>query len=220
VGNMCDLFHKDVPFEYIAGVFGHMNKSKHTFLILTKRAGRMKAFIEWFKDYWLGGDHAFGDAWPYEYPTVWLGVTAENQARAGERIPLLLETPAAHRWLSTEPLLGPINLSEIPIGKDHEAVYPLNGKILVNGLCGGAYLNPYTKLDLVITGGESGRNARPMAYNWVKGLKDQCDAANVKFHFKQWSAAQAFDEASTFEGIDYSKINPFKEDLRGRMNPC
>ncbi len=198
IGNMCDLFHPDVPFDYIAGVFGNMHRSKHTFILLTKRAERMKAFIEWFRKEWLG---PFWSAWPREYPTVWLGVTAENDLRWAERVPHLLETPAAHRWVSAEPLLGPVTpiLGWAPQG-------------LVR-----------TRIDMVIAGGESGPKARPMHGQWVHDLFETCKANGVKVHFKQYSEGDRpvicpdrnkdichHDErkCQTFEGIDYSQFKP------------
>jgi protein gp37 len=121
-----DLFHKDVPDDFIAAVFGVMASTpQHTYLVLTKRADRMR---DWFKrvseraprcpeggtilcldigDKFLTG-LPFESKRPWPLPNVWLGVTAENQAMADERIPLLLATPAAHRWVSAEPLLESI----------------------------------------------------------------------------------------------------------------
>lgn len=107
VQSMGDLFHEDVPFMVIAKVFRIMHTSKHhTFMVLTKRPKRMKEFIEWFiGPEWRG-------AWPQEYPHVWLGVTCENQTRADERIPVLLQIPAAKRFVSVEPMLGSVDLTK------------------------------------------------------------------------------------------------------------
>ena len=108
----------------------------------------------------IGYDNC-GPGWPYE--NVWLGVSVENQETAEERIPLLLQTPAAVRFLSCEPLLGPLNLT---------------GGLGVMGAPG--------DVDWVIGGGESGRNAHPMHSSWIRSLRDQCVNANVPFFFKQW----------------------------------
>jgi len=116
--------------------------------------------------------------WPL--PNVWLGVSVENQAAADERIPLLLQTPAAVRFISAEPLLGPINLTNL----HYENVTSIDA---LKGLHG--FPSPHTegpKLDWVIVGGESGPGARPMHPTWVRSLRDQCKAANVPFFFKQW----------------------------------
>lgn len=106
VGSMGDLFHEDVPDEFIRKVFGYMHHFKqHTFMVLTKRPERMATFIRWYSD-WVGFN-----AWPSEYGHVWLGTTAENQDAADERIPILLQIPAAVRFVSVEPMLGPVDLT-------------------------------------------------------------------------------------------------------------
>jgi protein gp37 len=123
--------------------------------------------------------------WPL--PNVWLGVTAENQARADERIPVLLQIPAAVRFVSVEPMLGPVDLTQIDIG----------GNVWINSLTGDCKsYHPYggmwkineskNKLDWVICGGESGPGARPMHPDWVRSLRDQCITADVPWWFKQW----------------------------------
>jgi len=183
VNSMSDLFHDDVPFEFIGHVFAKMhNYRQHTFMILTKRPERMKEFIEWYKTEWLAG---FESAWPREYTHVWLGVSVENQAAADERIPLLLQTPAAVRFISAEPLLGQVRLDELSRPDKYEpgALYYDDALTGFNATrAGGWYGN---KLDWVIVGGESGPGARPMHPDWVRGLRDQCQAAGTKFFFKQ-----------------------------------
>jgi hypothetical protein len=99
--------------------------------------------------------------WPL--PNVWLGTSVEDQQRANERVPVLLDTPAAVRWLSCEPLLGPVDLRQA-----HLAVRPL------------------PRVDWIVAGGESGPRARPMHPDWARSLRDQCAAAGVPFLFKQW----------------------------------
>lgn len=180
VNSMSDLFHDDVPFEFIGHVFAKMhNYRQHTFMILTKRPERMMEFIGWYKSEWLAG---FESAWPREYQHVWLGVSVENQAAANKRIPLLLNTPAAVRFVSCEPLIGPVNLERIePEGAD-AIIQALSGTASVPF----SILDNRPKLDWVIVGGESGPGARPMHPDWVPSLRDQCQAANVPFFFKQW----------------------------------
>lgn len=173
VNSMSDLFHDKVPDEYIARVFSVMaSAEQHTFQLLTKRHGRMRSLMtsEAFRELVfkcqaleLPGD-VMGDYWPL--PNVWLGVSAEDQKRADLRIPALLDTPAAVRFVSAEPLLGPIDLHTDPI-KDGA---PFWG----------------SQLDWVIVGGESGPGARPMHPDWVRSLRDQCVGAGVPFLFKQW----------------------------------
>jgi protein gp37 len=135
------------------------------------------------------GEEGFMPIWPL--PNVWLGVSVEDQTRANERIPVLLDTPAAVRWISAEPLLGPLDLTLIentPFpGQDATHLNALEGWALGStldsdtGIIGGA-----NNLDWVVAGGESGAGARPMHPDWVRSLRAQCAAASVAFHFKQW----------------------------------
>lgn len=135
-------------------------------LLLTKRPQNIAKMLP--ETY---GAPEWGDGWP----NVWLGTTAENQEEADRRIPILLDTPAAKRFASMEPLLGPIDLRLrawvpwIP-HKDRLSHKP----------------NPNTYLDWVIVGGESGLGARPMHPDWARGIRDQCAAAGTPFFFKQW----------------------------------
>lgn len=108
-------------------------------------------------------------------PNVWLGVTAENQQRADERIPLLLQIPAAKHFVSVEPMLGPVNFEDVPVGM----LGPL--RPVRKGLP-----EDIPRLDWVICGGETGANARPMHPDWVRSLRDQCQGAQVPFFFKSW----------------------------------
>jgi protein gp37 len=175
VCSMGDLFHDKVPFNFINDCFFEMEKaSQHIFLVLTKRPKRMAKFF--------GRVHDIN--WPYK--NVWLGVTAENQQMANERIPILLQIPAVVRFVSVEPMLGPVNLMGIPFDR-HTTMNVLEG-------CGISTKSPCqsipnawcNKLDWVICGGESGPGARPMHPDWARGLRDQCQAAGVPFFFKQW----------------------------------
>jgi len=186
VNSMSDLFHDSVPDEWIDKVFAVMAlASRHTFQVLTKRAERMRAYCSNIQKHgrWLAmeeialrmgyeprGRHNDGFDWLAHHqflPNVWLGVSVEDQARAVERIPHLLATPAAVRFISAEPLLGPLDLFA-------------GAKFNLNGLLVGE------QIDWVIAGGESGPNARPMHPDWVRSLRDQCAAAGVSFFFKQW----------------------------------
>jgi protein gp37 len=185
VNSMSDLFHESLPFADIARIFAVMQLAQlHTFQVLTKRAERMRDFFRWLetsegKQAWLkavvttsdvgkGTTESWSTAWPFR--NVWLGVSVENQAAAEERIPLLLETPAAVRFLSCEPLLGPVDLARLA---DDE----LGAKW--NAIASG-------RLHWVIAGGESGKRARPMHASWARSLRDQCSAVGVPFFFKQW----------------------------------
>lgn len=180
-----DLFHPDVPFEFIWKVFDTMLEAgQHTYLILTKRPERMAKFIRNIED-WNSteADH------------IWMGVTAENQEQADKRIPVLLQIPAAVRFVSVEPMLGPVDLNYLHHNSEVE-IDSLNGTHGVIRPHGGVS----EKLDWVICGGESGPGARPMHPDWPRNLRDQCQAAGVPFFFKQWGE---FKEVRRYE--TYSK---------------
>lgn len=176
VNSTSDLFHESVPGEWIDQAFAVMALCpQHTFQILTKRPERAR---EYFREtagwrvrvatllntikpspLWNGNVH---QGWqnlhgrPDGLPNVWLGTSVEDQAAADVRIPHLKATPAAVRFLSCEPLLGPLRIDDL------------------------------TSIGWVICGGESGPNARPMHPDWARSLRDQCQAAGVPFFFKQW----------------------------------
>lgn len=176
VCSMGDLFHESVPFETIECIIDQaaIYEGKHIFIILTKRPERM---AEYFKEYSLN----YGLNKPIS--NVWLGVTAENQEQANNRIPILLSIPAAKRFVSIEPMLGPVELGVIHHADAH--IDALNG--LYNSYPDGKWTQKsIEKLDWVICGGESGPKARPMHPDWVRSLRDQCQEANTPFFFKQW----------------------------------
>jgi protein gp37 len=174
VNSMSDLFHADIPDEFIARVFATMARApQHTFQILTKRPGRMRSLLADDPQKLLEAtadeataDAIYGAHWPL--PNVWLGVSAEDQKWANVRIPVLLDTPAAVRFVSAEPLLGPIDMRMWLEDDPTRFVVP--------------------PLDWVIVGGESGPGARPVHPDWVFSLRDQCVDADVPFLFKQWGA--------------------------------
>jgi len=175
VNSMSDLFHEDVTNEQIAAVFGAMAACpQHTFQVLTKRPERM---VEWFE--WVGGTGRwFVDTQqPWPLPNVWLGVSVEDQPTADERIPLLLQTPAAVRFVSAEPLLGPVDLRGLPFG-------PLGSRIL-DALTAGCKSDTPWHLNWVIVGGESGPGARACDIGWVRSIVEQCRGADVACFVKQ-----------------------------------
>jgi protein gp37 len=173
VNSMGDLFHEDVPRAWIDEVFVVMADSpQHTFQVLTKRAARMREYVGGLVKRRQELDCHSGLDWcDWPLPNVWLGVSAERQTEADQRIPDLLATPAAVRFVSAEPLLGPIEFSDV--SKRRDAVSRL-GKGALDGL------------HWVIVGGESGPGARPMHPDWARSIRDQCAAASVPFFFKQW----------------------------------
>ncbi|MGP3737983.1 DUF5131 family protein (plasmid) [Streptomyces sp. GDS52] len=191
VNSMSDLFHKGIPDEYIAQVFAIMALTpQHTYQVLTKRHARMRTLLS-DRTFLARVDHdrerfqpGCGDfAWPL--PNVWLGVSVENQKWADIRIPALLGTPAAVRFLSCEPLLGPVKLPFFEEVDDCTCGFgPPDFPHSPD--CGLTPGPAWGNLHWVIAGGESGRKARPMHPQWATSLRDQCAAANVPFFFKQW----------------------------------
>jgi protein gp37 len=168
VNSMSDLFEASVPDEYIVEVFDVMaNARRHSFQLLTKRHARMRSFVTRYVAGEFGSSREDGGGAPAGVlPNVWLGVSVESQKWADIRIPALLDTPAAVRFLSCEPLLGPVML---PLSWLHREGY--DGRV-----------------DWIIVGGESGPGARPMHPDWARTLRDQCQVTGTPFLFKQWGA--------------------------------
>lgn len=191
VNSMSDLFGEGIPFEFIAAVFGVMAACpQHTFQVLTKRADRLLEFFEWlrrdnadmlkalanmlniseysgaFPDLWDLHGPQLGSVWPL--PNVWLGVSAENQASFDARVPKLLQTPASVRFLSLEPLLERLELSE------RIAFFNVND-----------WSPAPSEIHWVIVGGESGPNARECRVEWIADIVEQCKAAGVPCFVKQ-----------------------------------
>lgn len=192
-----DLFHEAVPEEWIDQVFAVMACApQHIFQVLTKRPERMRKYLttgwhgriaRYMKDLQKrpAGHGILLETTGGVLPNVWLGTSVEDQTRASERIPSLLTTPAAKRWLSMEPLLGPVNLTGVD-------TYRFRGAEYLNALTGELYgilgeeagLAP--GLDWVVLGGESGTGSRPMHPDWARKVRDDCEKAGVPFLFKQW----------------------------------
>lgn len=206
VCSMGDLFHEDVPDEWILRVFNTIRKCSpgvgdypvHTFLILTKRPERMRNVIMRMrfnrdKNPMMYLDKE-GDLTGYpmgqRIKNVWLGVTAENQQRADARIPILLQTPAAVRFVSVEPMLGPVDLNRwlrpscsLCKGSMSIDASPYSGGKPCPRCIDDQGCDP-DRLHWVICGGESGPDARPMHPDWVRSLRDQCKEAEVPFFLK------------------------------------
>lgn len=177
VNSMSDLFHEKVPSHFIDDVFLVMAQCpEHIFQILTKRPERMREYFEGGElENHLNTSLTIIDnpdtkpiKWPL--PNVWLGVSVEDQQTADERLPDLLNCPAAIHWASVEPLLGPLDLSEyVKSLRWHVSDTPME-----------------SWLNWVVVGGESGCHARPMEAFWVRSLRDQCKTTHTPFFFKQW----------------------------------
>ena len=182
VSFMSDLFDPAISDEFLRVVFGTMHGcQQHTFLVLTQRLERMRAFLTDAYPGWCGFD-----AWPREYPNVWLGATVTDQESADTNIPILLQTPAAHRWVSIEPLLG----------KPDRGLSQYTGRCATKcHACGMVWGHDRDiggsgcrGLDQVVLGCESGPNRRPMPHDWARKIRDQSVEANVPFFLKQMSA--------------------------------
>ena len=160
VNSMSDLFHKDVPLEYVEEVFGVMKRAHwHRFQVLTKRADRLEMLAPLLD-------------WP---ENVWMGVSVEN-AKYKFRIDHLRRTPAKTKFLSLEPLLGPLRNLDL------------------------------SNIDWAIVGGESGFGARPMLVNWVTEIREQCQKAGVAFFFKQWGGVQKKRNGRELEGRTWDEM--------------
>lgn len=180
-----DLFHEAVPDEWIDLVFRVMAIARrHTFQVLTKRPARAAQFLTAPGREAAIRSKALG--WPL--PNVWLGTSVEDQATANARIPHLLAALAAVRFLSAEPLLGPLDLVLRGMrGWDEDwTLDALTGKEWASARDDSATDASGPHVDWVIAGGESGPRARPMHPAWARSLRDQCAAAAVPFFFKQW----------------------------------
>lgn len=196
VNSMSDLFHEEVPFEFVHRVFATIRQTpQHIYQVLTKRPERMREFIT---DY-LRPREALGWANGF-YRHVHFGVSIEDQATADVRIPILLQTPAAVRWVSAEPLLGPVDLGQIVnpgLAEGQDFIHALAGYAWT---CSGSdYIDTCgigAHLDWVVVGGESGPRARRCDLAWIRSLRDQCQTAAVPIFIKQLGRKPYLEEGS------------------------
>lgn len=177
--SLADVFDNEVPVEWRIDLFRLIASTPHLdWLLLTKRIGNAQGMLP--------------HSWLYEGAVpgnVWLGATVVNQAEADRDVPKLLAVPARVRFLSIEPMLGPIDLRELVTRSDRmltEAVDALRGELTCVTDHGSGRTDRCARLDWVICGGESGPKARPMHPDWARSLRDQCAAGGVAFLFKQW----------------------------------
>ena len=176
VCSMGDLFHEDVADEWIKAVFDTIYRYRHhEYMILTKRPERLRDMVgDLLRDVYSLANWREGMLPDH----LQIGVTAENQKRADERIPILLQIPAAVRFVSVEPMLGPVAFNHHWFGLCEE----------------GAPCGPHGYVSWVICGSETGPKARPMQLDWAIDLKDQCRAADVPFFFKKASKGDIVPE--------------------------
>lgn len=206
-----DLFHEDVPFEFVTKAFCVMDYCRHhTFLICTKRPHRLDEFateVDIGMPYMADEDDPTGreggwESWPL--PNVIIGTTAENSDTAFERVPYLVRTPAARRFISMEPLMGPVDFGDFIIetvwvqGDDGEALKDIGPA--------------ENAIHWITAGGESGPGARPSNPRWVRSVRDQCAEWGIPFHFKQWGEwAQSKDHPDHVGRRDMQDVGCFQE---------
>lgn len=215
VNSMSDLFHENIPFEFIASIFAVMSvTTRHTYQVLTKRPERMKEFFEWVLGdahiYDFSADEKISGHWPehiewdkcgydncgplFPYENIWIGVSVEDQQTADERIIQLLRCPAAVRWLSIEPMLGPILFRPYTLTERPCFVCSIEDKLdeprgtqshPIN--CGWRHDNDKrgSGIDWIVVGGESGPKAREMKTRWIDSIVNQCCENNVPLFVKQ-----------------------------------
>lgn len=187
--SLADVFDNEVPVEWRMELFELIRETPHlTWMLLTKRIGNVEDMLP-------GGWYAGAEAPNGPYPNVWLGITVVNQVEANRDIPKLLAVPAAVRWLSMEPLLGPVSFRWAPWR-------PLSRERNTD------HLDGLRMLDWVIVGGESGANARPMSAELVRTIRDQCAEAGVPFHFKQWGGVRPKAGGHLLDGVEHRAFPP------------
>jgi len=193
VCSLADLFHADVPDRFLAETFSVMARCpQHVFQVLTKRPARMRAllasstFATDVRERALNAVVKPVAPMPWPLSNVWCGVSVETQQWADARIPILLDTPAAVRWISAEPLLGPVDLAGFLPRTADASWYPVDCRHGHGGcpVCD-RVLARDDALSWVVVGGESGPGARPAHPDWFRSLRDQCTSAGVPFHHKQ-----------------------------------
>ena len=179
--SLADVFDNAVDPQWRADLFGLIQQTPNLdWLLLTKRIGNVRGMLAELA-HGSDPDLTLLDMMPL--PNVWIGATIVNQAEADRDIPKLLQVPARVRFLSMEPLLGPVDLTSLRPQLFAAKANALSG---VWKWDGGPRTTESPPLDWVIVGGESGPNARPMHPDWARSLRDQCAAAGVPFLFKQW----------------------------------
>ena len=227
VCSMGDLFHPDVSFEFIDKVFAVMALCpQHTFLILTKRPDRMRRYLtivkpetatqDWRRHlYFASGNNqrlSDGCCFKWPLPNVRLGVTTENQEQANKRIPILLQTPAAVRFVSVEPMLGPVDLSEGMCERgwwcDYCQATKSPQQVTSDELCTycGGSVEWKEQIDWVVCGTESGPRRRPAKIEWIRNLRDQCIAANIPFFLKQAESCGQLIKMPELDGRTWAEM--------------
>lgn len=232
VCSMTDLFLENHRYDWLVDIWTNMGLArKHQFQVLTKRPEMMQTFlghpktVEAIRElYEAVGAGVTVEPWEWPFPNVWIGVSVEDQRRAAERIPVLLDTPAAVRFLSVEPLLEAVDLTRLEIVPDS---HDERGELRRAGIRIDALRNIHCESGLgrglgpinwVIVGGESGNGARPMHPQWARSIRDQCKAAGVPFFFKQWGSwAHAENEVHFMRSSRRALLTSTGATVRGHM---
>ena len=206
--SMSDIFHENVPFEYLYRIYAVMVLAKHhTFQNLTKRPDRRKAFLSdpetMIRVYQEAQKIKLVKCGVWPLPNVWEGVSAEDQKSADERVPILLQTPAALRWVSYEPALGPVDFQgEDANGQERWWLYNVESASCILGSSDpsdssliGQIVKEKTRpgLDWIVLGGESGPRARPFEIQWARQVIAQAKEAHTPVFVKQqwWTIKRA-----------------------------
>ncbi len=223
VNSLSDLFHDDIPDSFILDVWKTMRDTpQHIYMILTKRPERMKEFVN--RIAWHTSDDGRAGYVPYLYDdgdeplkNVWLGTSVENQTWADRRVPILLETHAAVRFLSCEPLLGRVSVKpwlpqDVSVNFCQTDLRTPEARQAYEQLIAAMVKRLHPIIDWVLVGGESGPGARPMRPKWATDLRDECQAAGVPFFFKQWGEyADALNIPGYFKPVtEHDALERFK----------
>jgi protein gp37 len=190
--SLADVFDNQVPDAWRMDLFKLIADTPHLdWLLLTKRIGNVERYLQ-----------VDGLAFDLMTSRVWLGATICNQAEAERDVPKLLDVPACVRFLSMEPLLGPVDLTRLPLpaGRYDALIGSMPSNAHINALRGFNDNGNRTRVDWVVVGGESGQHARPMHPEWAASLRDQCKEAGVPFLFKQWGEWHPSTHLQTIEG--------------------
>lgn len=196
--SLADVFDNEVPEHWRWDLFRLIAATPHLdWLLLTKRIGNARKMLNEAAAA-VAGEFVGAAEWDrHQWPNVWIGATVVNQVEADRDVPKLLQVPAAVRFLSIEPMLGTIDLTNVPVGGGH-GHHEFDPIITGNALRRFDPDDPH--LHWVICGGESGPKARPMHPDWPRGLRDQCQAAGVDFMFKQWGEWAPVETERTADG--------------------
>ena len=208
VCSMSDLFHESIPDDFVESIFAIMAETpRHQYQVLTKRAEQMRQTVKWWNNLPSENDHLYPFVSPV--PNIWLGVSVENQEQADKRIPVLLETPAAVRFLSVEPLLGPVDLRNwlphVREGAISEMWIPGMNWVIVGGESGG----PRERMMVEDSGCNDRSGAiwvpKDSTLKWTRSLRDQCVASGVPFFFKQWGGPTPKSGGRLLDGKEWSE---------------